>query len=369
MPGAIQRRHGVGTVEVNVFVAQQRGRSLMSLALDEALYRLVSALQRRSLRKGMFGTPMIVSSSDLIGHRIISTGHFESREIEGFDFILADPRGAIGEDIDWTGSFVDVGANIGIYSIRYGARFERTFTVEANPLTFDILKANLSLADVGTVTPICSGASDRQGTASLQVPTAGLLGWARLGEDIDWQARSVTIPVAPLDDLLDAQGPRSRVSLMKIDVEGHERQVLLGARRILERDAPVVFYEALSGTEGQACSRILLDAGYDGFFTLKPPPERPRALARATRPLRGRRSRAHRCRAADLRDQARRREGGRLRRPRRDGPYLTCRVGGRHARCGKSISDAARKPNYPNKIRCGGSPDPSAWAPHQSIMT
>lgn len=271
MPGAIQRRHGVGTVEVNVFVAQQRGRSLMSLALDEALYRLVSALQRRSLRKGMFGTPMIVSSSDLIGHRIISTGHFESREIEGFDFILADPRGAIGEDIDWTGSFVDVGANIGIYSIRYGARFERTFAVEANPLTFDILKANLSLADVGTVTPICSGASDRQGTASLQVPTAGLLGWARLGEDIDWQARSVTIPVAPLDDLLDAQGPRSRVSLMKIDVEGHERQVLLGARRILERDAPVVFYEALSGTEGQACSRILLDAGYNGFFTLKRP--------------------------------------------------------------------------------------------------
>lgn len=252
-----------------MLVAQQRGRSLLSLALDEALYRLVSALQRRSLRKGMIGTPMIVSSSDLIGHRIISTGHFESRQIEGFDFILADPRGAIGQDIDWAGSFVDVGANIGIYSIRYGDRFARTFAIEANPLTYDILKANLSLSEVGTVTPVCSGASDQHGTASLQVSTAGVLGWARLDDDAHWKTRSIPIPVAPLDDLLDAHGPRSRVSLMKIDVEGHERQVLLGARRILEQDGPVVFYEALSGAEGQACGRILSDAGYDAFFTLR----------------------------------------------------------------------------------------------------
>lgn len=254
-----------------MFVAQQRGRSLLSLALDEALYRLVSVLQRRSLRKGMFGTPMIVSSSDLIAHRLISTGHFESRQIEGVDFILADPRGAIGQDIDWTGSFVDVGANIGIYSIRYGARFARTFAIEANPLTFDILKANLGLSEIERVTQVCSGASDRQGTAALQVPTAGMLGWARLGDDAPVQTRSVPIPVAPLDDLLDAHGPRGRVALMKVDVEGHERQVLLGARRILEQDGPVVFYEALSGAEGQACGRILSEAGYDSFFTLKRP--------------------------------------------------------------------------------------------------
>ena len=48
-----------------------------------------------------------------------------------------------------------------------------------------------------------------------------------------------------LDDLaLDA-----RITVMKIDVEGHEVAVLRGAIRRLEQDRPIVFAEMLPGAE------------------------------------------------------------------------------------------------------------------------
>ncbi len=56
-------------------------------------------------------------------------------------------------------------------------------------------------------------------------------------------AASVPVKVVALDDLAVPK----RVSLMKLDVEGFELEVLRGAQATIERDRPVIFGEFSAG--------------------------------------------------------------------------------------------------------------------------
>lgn len=51
------------------------------------------------------------------------------------------------------------------------------------------------------------------------------------------------VPTRSIDSLLADIGDERRVSLVKMDVDGHECDVLAGARRLLERDRPVFIME------------------------------------------------------------------------------------------------------------------------------
>jgi len=48
------------------------------------------------------------------------------------------------------------------------------------------------------------------------------------------------IMVAPLDDMLDTIKP---IALLKVDVEGWERDVLIGAQKLIARDRPILYVE------------------------------------------------------------------------------------------------------------------------------
>jgi FkbM family methyltransferase len=71
--------------------------------------------------------------------------------------------------------------------------------------------------------------------------------------------RSVTIPAISLDDYFS---PETRISVLKIDVEGAERSVFEGAERILREHAPLLVFE---------CENRHLDSGsvFDIFEHLK----------------------------------------------------------------------------------------------------
>lgn len=236
-----------------------------TLVGDELAYRLLRAIRQRALHRGSLRAPLAVPINDLIGQRLIATGGFEQTQIDALDEIITDPRRLLGATINLHGTFIDVGANIGVYSTRYASAFSGVIAIEPSPATYHILRANLLLARIVNAKALCCGCSDRIGTATLRVPEDGMLGWSRLTETPNWKTFDVPVEVDTVDNIVARSKIQDRISLLKIDVEGHETQVLRGAVNVLSNDGPLVLYEALDNAAGQASAEILRNAGYDRF--------------------------------------------------------------------------------------------------------
>lgn len=102
------------------------------------------------------------------------------------------------------------------------------------------------------------------------VPGSGAAG--RGGAAFPWApARTIDVPVRTLDEVVAAHG-LGRVDLLKLDVEGAEREVLAGGRDTLARSRPVLLVEAhdaMQARDDGATAQDLLDAlaalGFDAY--------------------------------------------------------------------------------------------------------
>jgi FkbM family methyltransferase len=125
--------------------------------------------------------------------------------------------------------FVDVGANIGSYTIlASGAAGARSLSIEPVPATFLHLQENIWLNNLaGRVELQNIGISAESGVLRFSSDQDTVNHVLAAGEF----ARTETkVPVCSLDSLLQGRVPR----LIKIDVEGFERQVLAGAPHCLQ---------------------------------------------------------------------------------------------------------------------------------------
>ena len=118
------------------------------------------------------------------------------------------------------GLFVDVGANVGTYTIWAAELGAEVIAIEPAADTFALLEENVALNGY-SVTAVCAAAGDHCGTARF---TSGLDSGNSLAPD-----GPVVIELVTIDALI---GDR-RVAGMKIDVEGFEIDVLRGAARAL----------------------------------------------------------------------------------------------------------------------------------------
>jgi FkbM family methyltransferase len=124
--------------------------------------------------------------------------------------------------------FVDIGANIGSYTIlASGVRRARTVAFEPDPVTFAALLRNVALNSLGTLVESRKCALGPQ-IGKIEF-TVGLDTMNRVATDTI--ALTQTVSMDTLDRALQGKAP----SLMKLDVEGFESEILRGARATLSR--------------------------------------------------------------------------------------------------------------------------------------
>lgn len=124
--------------------------------------------------------------------------------------------------------FLDVGANVGSYTILASKVIGvKVKAVEPIAETFDHLMDNINLNQVNSIVQaenIALGATD-----SLLTMTADQDTTNHTVSDSDKVGETVIVPVKRMDDLVGEEIP----TLIKIDVEGYETEVLKGGQRTL----------------------------------------------------------------------------------------------------------------------------------------
>ena len=134
------------------------------------------------------------------------------------------------------GVLVDAGSNVGFWSLRFAHGFPhgRICAIEANPATFDILCSNIVVNGYTNILPIYVGISDCEGEMPLYCNDTGNRGGDSFSEAASDRDKTVTVAVKPLQMILQEAGI-DRIDVLKLDIEGYEKQVL---ERFF-REAPV----------------------------------------------------------------------------------------------------------------------------------
>jgi FkbM family methyltransferase len=264
-----------------------------ALARSERVARLVLPLprlvRRRGLRSKLFRTfswplsegvraplavrtaagSLSVDPATPIGRVLAVSGEWEPHVTEAF-------RGRLG-----TGDVcVDVGAHVGYYTLLASTLVGPTGHVYAfEPVgdVYETLRVNVARNDARNVSTFAVAAGSEEGTGVLlRAPGASPLTSSLSPRMLESPhgARSenfvaTEVPVVAVDDVLPADSlPRVRV--VKIDVEGHEVEVLRGMERLLGVGARIAVFVEVSpqwaGTGvGQALDEVCRSHGLSPY--------------------------------------------------------------------------------------------------------
>jgi FkbM family methyltransferase len=165
---------------------------------------------------------------------------------------------------------VDVGANVGVHSIRLarlvGAGGE-VIAIEPDPDVVQRANRNIALNDVDNVRVVNAAASGSAGEMRLFRPSPHDTnrGRASLLQHPYLTGTTIAVPAVTVDEVCAGD----TVSLIKIDVEGHEAAVVRGATDTLARCRPSVVFEYAPELLGDATAQTpfgwLADSGYQMF--------------------------------------------------------------------------------------------------------
>lgn len=140
------------------------------------------------------------------------------------------------------GTFLDIGSSIGLYPVSLGreiaARGGSILSVEPVPLNRERQLTNLrlnGLESLVTILPI--GLGSAEGELRMRVDRAGADHNALITADGD-----LAVPIRRLDDVM-AELSFPNVTLIKMDVEGYEPEVIAGGRETIRRTKPAIFAE------------------------------------------------------------------------------------------------------------------------------
>jgi FkbM family methyltransferase len=160
------------------------------------------------------------------------------------------------------GVAIDVGAGVGLYSYAFARFCARVEAFEPNPQSASAIRAYRNPAI--TVHEVALSSSEGVAELFLPIDAAGRHPSAATLQPRHGAGERLAVRKATLDSF----GFRN-VSLLKVDVEGHERDVLRGARELILRERPLMYIEIEQrhlDIPMQDVFQEIAELGYEGSF-------------------------------------------------------------------------------------------------------
>ena len=158
---------------------------------------------------------------------------------------------------------LDVGANIGTHSVPFAHAVGptgRVYAFEPQRTVYQVLCANAALNGLSNIYAMHAGVSDHDGVVRVRnsdLVTGGNLGNYHLADAEDGEP----VAVVQIDRIAFPV-----VRLLKIDVEGMESKVLLGARQLISRDRPLLFVENNQHERSGELLRLIESLRYRSYW-------------------------------------------------------------------------------------------------------
>ncbi len=173
-----------------------------------------------------------VFSDDHIGDNIQRHGLHEKETL----LVLCELLGRLRAPV-----VLDIGANIGNHTLAFATRATRVHAFEPLPDAFSLLNSNVQNNLLSNVALHAVALSDRDDVATLYQAPLHNVGMSSFDPR---QGEFTAIPVTRrCGDHYLAELGVTRVDFMKIDVEGHEPQVLQGLENTIRHDLPLIALE------------------------------------------------------------------------------------------------------------------------------
>lgn len=153
---------------------------------------------------------------------------------------------------------LDIGACFGTHSRAFSATVGpkgRVLSFEGNPETFTVLEKNIALAPIANIEArLGAVGSSREGTVNVVSNTENL--------GASWMSESRIQGSSPIQTMTVDDLNLRDVAFLKLDVEGSEPDVILGARRTIEQARPAVFCEV---NDVDSCAKLLSVFDFDNY--------------------------------------------------------------------------------------------------------
>ncbi len=203
----------------------------------------------------------LIDLNERVSRTLYLYGNFEPALTELFGAILSSG-----------GTFFDVGANFGYFSILAARRVGsegRVVAFEPDPRNIQRLETNISLNGLSRIQVVPSAVCEEAGTVALHMSadTEDNLGSSSIVQDGAGR-KTIDVRAISLDDFL-REFP-GNVDVLKMDIEGAELSALRGARQTLAagkiRSIVLELHRlALNAQEVAAVHEIFTSAGYHGW--------------------------------------------------------------------------------------------------------
>ncbi len=172
---------------------------------------------------------------------------------------------------------VDVGVYRGIYTYKLSQEFKHVYSFEPNPLIYPYLKKNLTKI-IKNMSLQNLAISDNNGEINLKIPSRRKsifktnyeelykLGCATIHKQNKIQNyNSFKVKKIKLDDILKNKD----ISFIKIDVEGHEKEVINGSKNIIINNRPTLLVEIEERHSNYPVNetiKFINNLGYNSFY-------------------------------------------------------------------------------------------------------
>jgi FkbM family methyltransferase len=197
-------------------------------------------------------------TGNLIDWTAFFNGVYEKQWLEFCLRQIGDSRSAV---------FLDIGGNVGHHALWFAAQGCRVHTFEPFPALWPTIKGKCGLPGVaGTITVHRTAMGSTAETRTFNLPESVNQGTGSFEQQpYNWSGNRIELQISAASDYLRDQGI-GNASLIKIDVEGFDLDVLTGLKAFLARTRPVLWVKIIATAPGRPVDMKMLRGVLSGDY-------------------------------------------------------------------------------------------------------